>query len=53
MTGKETGLFKEFVTKIIFEANPYDKGTVVVTLQMNANKKISSVQLVTYERKAI
>jgi PKD repeat protein len=51
--GEETGSFKDFVRKIMIESNPYEAVDISVNLQFNANKKISSVQLVTYRKRAI
>ena len=51
--GKETGSFKDFVRKIVIESNPYELVSITVKIQLNPNKKISSVQLVTYDKKTV
>jgi hypothetical protein len=53
VTGQETLSFKDFVSKIIIEANPYQTVSITVKIQLNANKKISGIQLETYVKKDI
>jgi hypothetical protein len=50
----ENSSFKDFVRKLIIEANNYERITVVATANINPNtKKISSVQLSKYEKKSV
>jgi PKD repeat protein len=53
ISGKETGSFKDFVRKIMIEANPYEEVNIIVTIQLNATKKVSGVKLGTYEKRNI
>jgi PKD repeat protein len=55
ITGSDisSGLFKDFVIDLQIKANPYELVTINANFQLNSNKKISGVQLVTYNKKDI
>lgn len=52
-TGDQGGDFMDFVRKIYIQANPFEQVNIEVKIQLNTNRKVTSVQLVTYDKKTI
>jgi PKD repeat protein len=51
--GMESGSFKDFVRKLMIEANTYETITVTVSSVINpTNKKVTSVQVLKYDKKS-